>query len=128
MVGWHKIFESISKMQIKSITDSLFRLTMIIFLFALIAGIFKAESWLTISFLSIGFLVLIFSLFHYNYHSKRNPDYLRSEPYQQNKQIIDLLGDKDNSLNPNMKDLKYIASPFSKQIEDKPHHDLGEHS
>jgi len=128
MLGWDKIFDPINKMQIKSITDSVFRFSAMLFAFSLIAAMFKTYPWVIISLFTAAFTSLFFALYHFNYHSKRNPDYLRSETFQQNKQIIDILGDKDNILNPNVREFKYISSPYSKENKDGLKHQLGEHN
>lgn len=128
MMGLPKIIGQINKMEIKSVTDSPFRYGLFMFLFGTFAAIFKTDAWVVIVLFSVGGLLELFALIFYTYYGIKNPDYLRSEAYQQNKQIIEMLGDKENQQNPNVGDLKYIPSPYSHQITDGIKHELGEKS
>lgn len=116
MVAFGKIFEQINKMQVKSITDPLFRYSAIMYALGVITAVCKASDWVTIFLFVVATFLVVLAIGFYWYHTIKSPEYLRSEMYQQNKQIIDLLGDKENSVNPNLGDLKYIASPYSRQI------------
>lgn len=102
-----------SKLQIKGITDNLFIYSLVIFSIGTIASIFKAESWITIFLFILGGVVVLIALILHIYFSIKKPEFLRSETYQLKKQTIEIIGDKDNLMNPHVKDLKYIASPFS---------------
>ncbi|MES2592154.1 MAG: hypothetical protein V4608_09735 [Bacteroidota bacterium] len=115
-MSWTKILEQVSKIQIKSITDSLFKYGLYIFVLATISGIFKTEPWITILLFAVGGLFEFIGLGFYFYFAKKNPDYLRSESFQLKKQSIEMLGDKDNNLNPHVKNIVFIASPFSKEL------------
>jgi len=115
-VNWTKILDQVSKIQIKSITDSLFRYGLYLFVLGTISAIFKTPVWVTILLFSVGGLFELIGLVFYCYFSIKNPDYLRSESFQIRKQSIEMLGDKDNQLNPNIKSVIYIASPFAKEI------------
>jgi hypothetical protein len=115
-VNWTKILDQVSKIQIKSITDSLFRYGLYLFALGTISAVFKTSAWVTILLFSIGGLFTLIGLFFYSYFSIKNPDYLRSESFQIRKQSIEMLGDKENQLNPNMKSVIYIASPFAKEL------------
>lgn len=118
MIGWTKIFDQVSKIQVKSITDTLFKYFAIMFVIATISSIFKAPEWVTILQFSVGGLLLLFALIFYAYFSLKNPDYLRSETFQITKQSIEMLGDKNHVMNPNIKEIKYITNPLSRQIEE----------
>ncbi len=116
MIGFTKIIEQISKMQIKSITDPLFRYSLVMFILGTAAAIFNEKSWAGVILFSIAGLILLIALTFYIYFGITNPDYLRSESFQQNKKIIEILGDKDNTMNSNLKELKYIANPYANLI------------
>lgn len=118
MIGWTKIFDQVSKIQVKSITDILFKYFAIMFVIATISSIFSAPQWVTILQFSVGGLLLLFALIFYAYFSIKKPDYLRSESFQITKQSIEILGDKNHLMNPNIKEIKYITNPLSRQIED----------
>lgn len=64
---------------------------------------------------SIAGLIVVIGLIIYIYFVKINPDYLRTEDFQLRKQSIEMLGDKDNQQNPQLKNIIHIASPYSRQ-------------
>lgn len=113
-----KVLEQISKIQVKSITDSLFKYGLYLLVLATISAIFKTEIWVTILLFLIGGLFELIGLIFYFYFAKKNPYYLRSESFQLKKQSIEMLGDKDNQMNQNVKSIIYIASPYSKELGD----------
>ena len=115
-MNWTKVLDQVSKIRIKSITDSLFRYGLYLFVLATISAIFKTEIWVTVLLFSVGGLFELIGLCFYFYFAKTNPDYLRSESFQIKKQSIEMLGDKDNQFNPNIRSIIYIASPFSKEL------------
>jgi hypothetical protein len=117
-VNWTHALDQVSKIQIKSITDSLFKYGLYLFMFGTVSAIFKTPNWVTILQFSVGGLFEIIGLSFYIYFAKKNPDYLRSESFQLRKQSIEMLGDKENSFNPNVKDIVFIANPYSKGIGD----------
>lgn len=112
MINWTKALQQISSIKKKSITDGPFTYALILFLLAIVGAIFKVPNWLIIILISVGALLLLLAMFFYCYFSLKNPDYLRSENYQLRKHSIEILGDKDNILNSNIREIKYIASPF----------------
>jgi hypothetical protein len=116
-MNWTKVLDQVSKIQIKSITDSLFRYGLYLFALGTISAIFKTTDWVTILLFSVGGLFELIGLIFYFYFSIKNPDYLRSESFQIRKQSIEMLGDKENKLNPNMKNVVYIASPFGQNLD-----------
>jgi hypothetical protein len=90
---------SISKVQIKSITDSIFRYCLLFCTLGLTSSpaALQIPIWVPIILFSCGGLLLSMGAFFYCYHSVRNPDYLRSETFQLKKRSIELLGDKENA-------------------------------
>jgi hypothetical protein len=127
MLNWTKIFSQVNKIQIKSITDSLFRYGLYLFVLGTISAIFKASSWVTILLFSVGGLFEFIGLGFYCYFAKKNPDYLRSETFQLKKQSIEMLGDKENQMNPNIKTIIHITSPFSpKELGNESKKEFGE--
>lgn len=82
---------------------------------------------MTILLFSVGGLFELIGLIFYCYFAKKNPDYLRSESFQIQKQSIEILGDKENQMNPNVKNIIYIASPFSsKELNEENKNKFGE--
>lgn len=125
MLAWAKIFDQISKIQVKSITDAPFRNSLLFFLMGGAAAIFKAEAWVVITLFSVGGLVLLVALIVYLVFCFKNPDYLRSENYQIQKQSLELLGDKDNALTQ-IKAIKDITSPYNSfESDDNSNNKLG---
>lgn len=117
-MNWTKIFEQVNKIQVKSITDSLFRYGLYLFALGTVSAIFSTAVWVTILLFCVGGLFELVGLIFYCYFSFKNPDYLRSESFQIRKQSIEMLGDKENQLNPNIKSVIFIASPYSKELGD----------
>ncbi len=113
-----KIFEQVNKIQVKSITDSLFKYGLFIFALGTATAIFETAIWVTILLFSVGGLFVMVGLVFYCYFSVKSPDYLRSESFQIKKQSIEILGDKDNNQNPNIKNVVLIASPYSKELDE----------
>lgn len=126
-MNWTKIFDQISKIQIKSITDSLFKYGLYIFALGTVSAIFKTLIWVIILLFSVGGLFVIIGLIYYCYFAHKNPDYLRSENFQIQKKSIEILGDKENHFNPNTKNITLIASPYtSKEFGDEAKNKFGE--
>ncbi len=126
-MNWTKVLEQINKIQVKSITDSLFRYGLYLLALGTISAIFSTSIWVTIIIFCLGVLFELVGLIFYCYFSFKNPDYLRSEKFQISKKSIEMLGDKDNQLNPNIKSIVFIASPYSKELGDGDEsHKLGE--
>lgn len=114
-IGLTKILDQISKFQIKSITDSLFKYGLYLLALSVLASIFSNVVWVTIALFAVGAVFEFMGLIFYVYFAKRNPDYLRSENFQIRKQSIEILGDKNNHFNPNAPNITFIAShsPYS---------------
>lgn len=124
MAEWTKIFDQAEKVQIKSVTDALFRTGVLLFTiggFTAVVG--KSPPWVLIVIFCCGCLFLLVGLVMYIYFALNKPEYLRSETHQQKMRVIDLLGDKDNADNPNVIHLPAITNP---NINVKP--ELGEGS
>jgi hypothetical protein len=127
ILNWTKVLNQVSKIKIKSITDSLFRYGLYLFVLGTVSAIFKTQTWVTILLFAVGGLFEFIGLIFYCYFAKKNPDYLRSESFQIQKQSIELLGDKDNHMNPNVKNIVYIASPYSlKELGEENKNKFGE--
>jgi hypothetical protein len=114
-IGWTRIFNQISKIQVKSITDPLFKYAIYTLALGLISSIFSKYGWVTLMIFIISGILFVLAIVFYIYFAIRNPDYLRSENFQIRKQSIEMLGDKDNHLNPNTDKIVLIASPYSKK-------------
>ena len=115
-----RMFEIIGKIQVKSITDQLFKFGLFTLILGLLSAIFSPFRWTTILIFGIGCLLIILGVVFYIYFAIKNPDYLRSEKFQIQKKSIEILGDKENQINSNVKDIVYIASPYSqKQLTNK---------
>jgi predicted membrane protein len=111
-MNWSKILENVASVKIKSITDSLFKFSLFFVFFGILASALKVDSWILVFLFSISGILILFGIIFYCYFSFKNPDYLRSEHYQLKKRTIEILGDKENQENRNIKELKYISSPY----------------
>lgn len=115
-----KIFGEVIRIKVRSVTDSLFKFGLILFAFGIICAIFKTKEWLYIATFCMGGVMMFIGIGAYIYFIKKNPDYLRSEEYQLRKEGIIALGDKDNMLNPNIKNIPLITNPYLPEaIENK---------
>lgn len=113
MFNLTKVFEQVGQIKVKSITDSLFRYGLLILCLATLAAMCKVYTWVLIILFSLGGLFTLIGLIVFCIFAAKSPDYLRSENYQLKKQSIELLGDKDNMLNPNIDKVVLITSPYN---------------
>jgi hypothetical protein len=104
-----KIFDSASKVEIKSITDSLFKYGLLFCVLAVLSAL-TATPWIIITLFCFGGSLIVAGLSFYWYHSVKNPDYLRSETYQLKKRSLELLGDKDTT-SAQITDILQITGP-----------------
>jgi len=115
MVNLTRIFDQIEQIQIKSVTDSLFKYGMLILAIGgTISGFGHAPDWTLIIIFCFGGLFLLVGLAAYIYFASTKPEYLRSETHQQRMRAMDLLGDKENADNPNILHLPSITNPYVK--------------
>lgn len=113
-----RLFDQVSKIKVRSITDSLFKFSAVLFVIGCISNIFATDTWPSIVLFVLGGICTLTALIFYCYFSLKSPDYLRSEDFHIKKQSIEMLGDKNNQLNPNVKEVVYISSPYSKKNGD----------
>lgn len=115
MTEWTRIFNRFESVQIKSVTDALFRYGFIgLTIGTAGASIGKAPLWIPIATFSISGLFLLVGLGVYIYFALTKPEYLRSERFQLQMKSIELLGDKENANNPNILQLPSITNPYTK--------------
>lgn len=108
---WSSVFSQVSQFKIKSVTDSLFKYGIYILSLGVVLAIFSDKDFLIyIMFVFAGLFFLIGILF-FSYFAIKKPDFLRSETYQTKKQALELLGDSENSLNKNLRNVHLITSP-----------------
>lgn len=111
-----EIFKSLSNaigfIRIKSVVDNLTRFILVFMLFTIVAAWLNITEWLLIVFCVILCLAFLLMGFAYLYFSFKNPDYLRSEDYHLRKQSIEMLGDKDNYLPLDLREIRGIANPY----------------
>lgn len=107
---------AIGRIKIKSIVDSLIRFILLQILFIGVAAFQNLPQWILIVLVLM--VVLSFTLmgYLYIYFSIKNPDYLRSEDYHLRKQSMEILGDKDNYLPIDAKEIRGIANPYQEQL------------
>ena len=110
-------FSQATLLKIKSVTDSLFKYGLLMFIVSVSGACFIEKTWVLIVMFSFTGLLIILGCFFYSFFANKNPDYLRSETYQSTKQALELLGDNERSTNPNIKGIRYIMNP-NPPIED----------
>lgn len=114
--------DAIGSIKIRSVVDNLSRFILVFMLFILVAAWLKTPEWLLIVFCVILCLAFLLMFFLYFFFAIKNPDYLRSEDYHLRKQSIEMLGDKDNYLPLDLREIRGIANPYDdlKEIDVKP--------
>lgn len=112
MSNWlNSITHAISKIIVKSVVDSLGKLMLFSLLIFVIASIFVKESWvLIVVAILLGLIFLMYAISHF-YCLLKNPDLLRSEEFNIKKQIVEVMGDKENHLLIDTEHLASIANP-----------------
>lgn len=112
MSNWlNSITHAISRIIVKSVVDSLGKLMLFSLMFFVIAAIFVKEGWVLIVLACIlGLLFIMYAISHF-YCLFKNPDLLRSEEFNIKKQIVEVMGDKDNHQLIDTEHLASIANP-----------------
>ena len=112
MSNWlNSITHAISKIRVRSVVDSLGKLMLLSLVISLIAAIFVKETWALIVLLCFpGVLLLMYIISHF-YCLLKDPDLLRSEEFNIKKQIVEVMGDKDNHQLIDTELLASIANP-----------------
>ncbi len=112
MSNWlNSITHAISRIIVKSVVDSLGKLMLFSLMFFVIAAIFVKEGWVLIVLACILGLLFIMYAISYFYCLFKNPDLLRSEEFNIKKQIVEVMGDKDNHQLIDTEHLASIANP-----------------
>jgi hypothetical protein len=106
----NQLLQSLEKIKTRSITDPIFYIAGLMFILTVILICLKATTVYIIILCSIGIIAFFVGLFVYLYYAIKNPDYIRSEHYQLQKQQLTMLGDSNNKGNANM-NLLPIANP-----------------
>jgi len=112
MSNWlNSITHAISRIIVKSVVDSLGKLMLFSLMLFVIAAIFVKEGWVLIVLACIlGLLFIMYAISHF-YCLFKNPDLLRSEEFNIKKQIVEVMGDKDNHQLIDTEHLASIANP-----------------
>jgi len=110
-----KIFNQVSQLKVRSVTDPLFKYGLLCLVIGMISGIFSDKDWVTITALCFAGLFLILGIVFYSYFAIKKPDYLRSETYQLKKQAFEMLGDNELANNKNLVNIPSLMNPYYKQ-------------
>ncbi len=108
---WAKVFNQVSSIKVKSVTDSLFKFGTFGLIIGVVSAIFSDKDWVVIVVFSFSALFYLIGLFFYCFFALKKPDYLRSEEYQTQKQALELLGDNERAHNQNLSHLHLITNP-----------------
>ena len=115
MFSLQKVLKEVSKFKIKSITDSLFRYG---FCFAVLgviaAAIPSVASWVVIIVLCFAGLLILLGASVFVAFCVINPDYLRSEEFQLEREAQSLLGDKRHHFETSVDSLPSTTNPLIK--------------
>ena len=107
----NSITHAISKIIVKSVVDSLGKLMLLALVVFVIAAIFVRDTWVLIVLICFPGLLLLMYVFSHFYCLVKDPDLLRSEEYNIKKQVVEVIGDKENHLLIDTKQLASIANP-----------------
>lgn len=112
MSNWlNSITHAISRIIVKSVVDSLGKLMLFSLVIFVIAAIFVKTIWVLIVLACmLGLLFFMYAISHF-YCLFKNPDLLRSEEFNIKKQIVEVMGDKDNHQLIDTEHLASIANP-----------------
>lgn len=120
MLNWTRSYDLIEKIQIKSVTDSLFKVGLLIVVVGCgTASLGYAPQLVSFLVIGLGILFLLVGLGLFIYFALTKPEYLRSEVHQQRMRAMEILGDKENVNNPNIYHLPAITNPYANPELDK---------
>ena len=108
---WTKILNQVSSIEVKSVTDSLFKYGLIALLIGVLSSVFSKQEWVTIVIISVSVFFILFGSVFYGYFAIKHPEFLRSETFQTQKQAMELLGDNKNSNNKNLNNIPLVTNP-----------------
>lgn len=111
-----KITGQIARIKVTSVVDKLFIFGLLFISLAMVGGFFKLETYIIITVLGLGIVMTIVGIISYAYFADKNPTYLRSEEFHLRQQSIEMLGDKENYLPIDGKDIVSITNPYKAQI------------
>lgn len=98
----NNLMQSLEKIKTRSITDPPFIISGFLFLMTVVLICTKAAYVFIFIFLSLAIIAFAVGLYVYLYFVRKNPDYIRSEHYQLQKQQLTMMGDSNNKGNANM--------------------------
>lgn len=110
--------QSLEKIKTRSITDPIFTISGFLFLLTGILVCCEVSTVFIVIFLCFSGLGFLAGLCVYLYYAIKNPDYIRSEYYQLQKQQLTMLGDSKNKGNANM-NLLPIVKPSDDSTDGK---------
>jgi|JI7StandDraft_1071085.scaffolds.fasta_scaffold00259_42 hypothetical protein len=114
----NNLMQSLEKIKTRSITDPPFIISGFLFLMTVVLICTKSAYVFIFIFLSLAIIAFGVGLYVYLYFVRKNPDYIRSEHYQLQKQQLTMLGDSNNKGNANM-NLLPIVKPGENLADDK---------
>jgi hypothetical protein len=108
-----RLTEQINKIKVKNVVDMPLFYGLWCLIVSFLNSVFGKEHWFTVaSFVLASFLFFIAGWGYY-FFSRSKPEFLRSEDYHLRKQSLDILGDKDNLLPVDSKNIVEIANPYA---------------
>lgn len=108
----NSLSQAITSIRVKSVIDPLIKLFVIVLLFIIVMAYLRLPEWIIICMICFAGLILLLVLIAYSCFAIYKPDYLRSENYNLRKQSLSILGDKDNYMTVDMKNIVDIANPY----------------
>lgn len=109
----------VSKIKVKNVVDMPLFYGILILVLSVITAISKTENWITVVLFCFAGLMFLIALFGYLFFAFKNPDYLRSEEYHLKKQSLEILGDSDNMLPVDARNIVDITNPNPVQLPEE---------
>lgn len=118
--NWTKALQEVSQIKVKSITDPLFRFSLVALLIGAAISPLNVPFWVLVFIFSVSGLLALLGFVFYIYFAFKDPNYLRSETFQLHMKSFEHMGDKNNALPAAaINQMIDITDPDTKELEDK---------
>jgi vacuolar-type H+-ATPase subunit I/STV1 len=107
-----RITSQVNKIKVKNVVDMPLFYGLWMLVLALISSVIQDKDWITIVLFCFAAVMILKAMFGYFYFTFKNPDYLRSEEYHLKKKSLEILGDNDNILPIDAKNIVEITNPY----------------
>lgn len=92
--NWTKALQEVSQIKVKSVTDPLFRFSLVALLIGAALSPFDVPFWVLVFIFSVSGVLSLLGIIFYTYFALKDPNFLRSETYQYQIKSLEYMGDK----------------------------------